>query len=147
MIWVGYLQLGDLIKSMDAPCIMDIKLGTKSYAPTANAEKIASESGKFPLQSTLGFRLEGMKVFCNETNSYQDFDKTYCRSLRSMEDLKVALRQYFSNGPSDTVCQRCHLIPNVRCVSTKSIHHHHNFILKHYNRFTNVIEIRSSSSV
>jgi hypothetical protein len=147
MIWVGYLQLEDLVKSMDAPCIMDMKLGTKSYEPTANAEKIAIESRKFPLQSTLGFRLQGMKVFCNETNSYQNFDKAYCRSLQSMEDLKVGLRQYFSNGSSDTVGQRRHLIPHVRYVSTNLIHHHHNFILKHNNRFTNVIEIRSSSSV
>jgi inositol-polyphosphate multikinase len=58
----AYLELEDITKGMQHPCVMDVKLGTKSFDEDASPEKAAREASKWPLQSTLGFRFTGMHV-------------------------------------------------------------------------------------
>jgi Inositol polyphosphate kinase len=57
-----YLEMEDITKGMQHPCVMDVKLGTKSYDEDATPAKAAREASKWPLQSRLGFRFTGMLV-------------------------------------------------------------------------------------
>ncbi|POM73044.1 Inositol polyphosphate multiKinase [Phytophthora palmivora] len=90
-----YLELEDLTWRRQWPCIMDVKMGTRSYEDTATAEKIAYEKSKFPLQETVGFRIQGIKVFDPKQQSYVEFDKHFGRRVTSKEELVPAFRSYF----------------------------------------------------
>lgn len=44
------------------PCIMDVKIGRKSYDPFASSEKIQQQVSKYPLMEEIGFLVLGMRV-------------------------------------------------------------------------------------
>ena len=44
------------------PCIMDVKIGRKSYDPFASSEKIQQQVSKYPLMEDIGFLVLGMRV-------------------------------------------------------------------------------------
>lgn len=97
-----YLALEDLTWGRQWPCIMDVKMGTRSYEDNASAEKIAYEKSKFPLQETIGFRIQGFKVFDPKLRSYVEFDKHFGRSITSVEELAPAFRKYFPEDAAKT---------------------------------------------
>lgn len=74
---------------------MDVKVGTQSYEHDASAEKIAYEKQKFPLQETVGFRIQGIKVLDPTQQQYVEFDKHFGRQVQSPEALVPAFQQYF----------------------------------------------------
>ncbi|GMF53270.1 unnamed protein product [Phytophthora fragariaefolia] len=83
---------------------MDVKMGTRSYEESASAEKIAYEKSKFPLQETVGFRIQGIKVFDPKSRSYVEFDKFLGRGITSVDGLVPAFANYFPLGdPTKTV--------------------------------------------
>lgn len=69
---------------------MDVKMGTRSYEDDASAEKIAYEKSKFPLQETVGFRIQGIKVFDPKKRGYIEFDKHFGRGIASVDELVPA---------------------------------------------------------
>ncbi|CAH0520609.1 unnamed protein product [Peronospora belbahrii] len=89
------LVLEDLTWGRQWPCIMDVKMGTRSYEEDASAEKIAFEKSKFPLQETVGLRIQGIKVFDPQRQSYVEFDKVFGRAITSVDELALAFRRYF----------------------------------------------------
>lgn len=106
-----YLVLEDLTFGRKWPCIMDVKVGTRSFEDDASAEKIAYEKSKFPLQEQAGFRLQGIKVFDKSTQAYIEFDKHFGRSALTMDALAPALGRFL---PSDDNAKRRFLIQSVR---------------------------------
>ncbi|GMF22553.1 unnamed protein product [Phytophthora lilii] len=90
-----YLTLEDLTWGRQWPCIMDVKMGTRSYEADASAEKIAYEKSKFPLQEEVGFRIQGIKVFDPKQRGYVEFDKYFGRGITSADELAPAFRNYF----------------------------------------------------
>ena len=52
-------------------------MGRITYDPNASAEKRARESSKYTWQHELGFRITGMRVFDQRTQSYRVYDKHY----------------------------------------------------------------------
>ncbi|CAI5727518.1 unnamed protein product [Peronospora destructor] len=90
-----FLVLEDLTCGRQSPCIMDVKMGTRSYEKNASAEKIAYEKSKFPLQETAGFRIQGVKVLDPQQQRYVEFDKNFGRSITSMDELAPAFHCYF----------------------------------------------------
>jgi len=87
-------------------------MGTKTYDADASPEKILYESQKFPLQETLGFRLQGMKVYHTVMQEYVVYDRGYCRKMQTENDLKVGFSKYFSDGLEI----RHDLVPLVRLI-------------------------------
>ncbi|CAK4628209.1 hypothetical protein LEN26_011840 [Aphanomyces euteiches] len=94
-----YLQIENLLGGMIHPCIMDAKVGTKSYEPTASRDKIALEIAKCPLQATMGFRLQGIKVYWDSKQEHVSYDKYFFRDLATAESIEAAFVKYFEAGP------------------------------------------------
>ncbi|KAH9085849.1 hypothetical protein Ae201684P_005547 [Aphanomyces euteiches] len=94
-----YLQIKNLLGGMIHPCIMDVKVGTKSYEPTASRDKIALEIAKCPLQATMGFRLQGIKVYWDSKQEHVSYDKYFFRDLATAESIEAAFVKYFEAGP------------------------------------------------
>lgn len=90
-----YLILEDLTQGRLGPCIMDVKVGTVSYESDATPEKIAYEKQKFPLQETVGLRIQGIKVLDPATQQYEELDKHFGRQAGSLEELATAFGRYF----------------------------------------------------
>ena len=47
VLMVLYVFISLLIKGMVAPCVMDVKIGAKTYGPMATPAKIAQEDAKY----------------------------------------------------------------------------------------------------
>lgn len=92
-----YLKLEDVTRRFSKPCIMDVKIGKKSYDPDASAEKIQQQISKYPLMEEIGFLVLGMRVYQFSSDSYVAFDQRYGRGL-TKETLKEGLSKFFHNG-------------------------------------------------
>ena len=93
-----YLVLENVTFKFCNPCIIDIKLGTQTYEPSASLEKIEYECSKYPFQKDLGFRLTGFKLFNLKSREYSTFDKQLCRQLKPEVDLLHGITLAFFNG-------------------------------------------------
>ncbi|XP_042624205.1 inositol polyphosphate multikinase-like [Cyprinus carpio] len=58
-----YLKLEDVTRRFQKPCIMDVKIGQKSYDPYASQEKREQQIRKYPLMEEIGFLVLGMRVY------------------------------------------------------------------------------------
>ena len=76
-----FMVLDDLTSGYDKTCIIDLKMGVKTWEDDAPKEKIERESKKYPLQRKIGFRLTGMRVFNKEKQEYDVYSKEYGYSL------------------------------------------------------------------
>ncbi|XP_040218011.1 inositol polyphosphate multikinase [Rana temporaria] len=92
-----YLKLEDVTRKFNKPCIMDVKIGQKSYDPYASAEKIQQQVSKYPLMEEIGFLVLGMRVYHVDSDSYETENQHYGRSL-SKETVKEGISKFFSNG-------------------------------------------------
>ena len=92
-----YIILDDLTIGYIDPCILDIKIGLKTYEPSSSQTKINSQLNKFKYQAILGFRLSGMKVYNILTNTYTYYDKSYGRAV-TPESVNSSVATYFYNG-------------------------------------------------
>lgn len=97
----AHLLLQNLTINYAQPCVMDLKLGTQTYEPNAPPAKRERERSKCSSQVDVGFRIVGMRVYdphhpdADETG-FRFWDKQYGRSLASEEQVKEALRTFFT---------------------------------------------------
>jgi len=63
---IGHIALEDVTARFRRPCVMDVKIGTRTFGDDASAEKAAAEARKYPLQAEVGFRITGMRVYEGE---------------------------------------------------------------------------------
>ncbi|MBN3302732.1 IPMK multikinase, partial [Amia calva] len=92
-----YLKLEDVTRKFNKPCIMDVKIGQRSYDPYASKEKRDQQIKKYPLMEEIGFLVLGMRVYHVRTDSYETHDQHYGRSLVK-ETIKDGLAKFFFNG-------------------------------------------------
>ena len=59
---VPHLELEDLTARFSLPCVLDVKMGSRSTGLDAPPEKVAREAAKWPPQARLGLRFSGMRV-------------------------------------------------------------------------------------
>ncbi|XP_019923289.3 inositol polyphosphate multikinase isoform X1 [Magallana gigas] len=78
---VRFMKLENLLQDMRQPCVLDIKMGRKTYDPFASKEKIAMETAKFPPAKNLGYQISGMLTYSPKTGKFQKFDKYFCKKL------------------------------------------------------------------
>ncbi|KAM3592383.1 uncharacterized protein V6R79_017646 [Siganus canaliculatus] len=94
-----YLKLEDVTRRFVKPCIMDVKLGQRSYDPFASQEKREQQIRKYPLMEEIGFLVLGMRVYNVCSDTYDSFDQHYGRGLVKTT-IKDGLAKFFHNGVS-----------------------------------------------
>ncbi|XP_069836421.1 inositol polyphosphate multikinase [Dendropsophus ebraccatus] len=92
-----YLKLEDVTRKFNKPCIMDVKIGQKSYDPHASAEKIQQQISKYPLMEEIGFLVLGMRVYHMDSDNFEIQNQHYGRSL-TKDTIKHGLSKFFNNG-------------------------------------------------
>lgn len=76
-----YLMLENLSKQFKYPNIIDIKIGRKTYEPSASIKKIEHEISKYPMQDHFGYRISGMKVYNKIASYYKHYNKDFCHNI------------------------------------------------------------------
>lgn len=94
-----YLKLEDVTHHFIKPCIMDVKLGQRSYDPYASQEKREQQIRKYPLMEEIGFLVLGLRVYKVCTDTFDSYDQHYGRGLVK-DTLKDGLSKFFHNGVS-----------------------------------------------
>ncbi|XP_039643881.1 inositol polyphosphate multikinase isoform X2 [Perca fluviatilis] len=94
-----YLKLEDVTRRFVKPCIMDVKLGQRSYDPFASQEKREQQIRKYPLMEEIGFLVLGMRVYKMCSDTFDSYDQHYGRGL-AKDTIKDGLAKFFHNGVS-----------------------------------------------
>ncbi|CAJ1080461.1 inositol polyphosphate multikinase [Xyrichtys novacula] len=94
-----YLKLEDVTRRFVKPCIMDVKLGQRSYDPFASQEKREQQIRKYPLMEEIGFLVLGMRVYKVCSDTFDSYDQHYGRGLLK-DTIKDGLAKFFHNGVS-----------------------------------------------
>lgn len=97
-----HLLLQNLTAPLSQPNIIDIKMGTRTYEPTASFSKQISQAAKYPRQFKNGFRIVGMGIHMPD-GTYRYWDKRFGVSLKREDDVIAALMAFFhcNNATSD----------------------------------------------
>lgn len=67
---------------MAEPCVMDIKIGRRTWDPLATPEKRATEELKYgESKRAYGFCITGFQVYCLSTGRFKKFDRDYGKKL------------------------------------------------------------------
>ena len=92
-----YLVFSDATADMKLPCVMDIKLGQRTYEPDATADKVERELRKYPRQAEAGFRFVGTRVFTEGSSVAVKVGKKEYQRVMPQGSLDV-LRKFFRAG-------------------------------------------------
>lgn len=99
-----YIILEDLTERMLEPCIMDVKIGKRTWDPLATEEKIRNEQSKYAAcKQEYGFCIPGFQVYRLSTGKLCKYNKDYGKRLHS-HAVKEAIRNYL-NGIGATLCR------------------------------------------
>ncbi|KAL2083326.1 hypothetical protein ACEWY4_021099 [Coilia grayii] len=110
-----YLKLEDITRRFSRPCIMDIKVGRRSYDPLASPSKREQQIRKYPLMEEIGFLLLGMRVYHPSRDCYICHDQFFGRSLVK-DTLARGLARFFHDGEKlrkQTVCLCIRKVRNI----------------------------------
>jgi 1D-myo-inositol-tetrakisphosphate 5-kinase/inositol-polyphosphate multikinase len=102
----SHIILSDITSEYKKPCVLDLKIGQRTYEPDAPLEKQSSQHNKYPEQHLYGFRIVGMHVYDpNHSDSdhmgYRTFDKKYGIGLKEKNDIRNALALFFKQNTTN----------------------------------------------
>lgn len=64
LTWKHYIALQDLVDGFAKPCVIDVKIGAKTWDPSAPPKKVAHEKSKYlGTKEPLGLSLTGMQYY------------------------------------------------------------------------------------
>lgn len=94
------LILDDICARYKQPCVLDVKLGHRTWYEWASDAYIAKCKPKDEgtTQASLGFRLCGARVFQQITGEYWAADRQWGKRLAGAADVAEALRRFGDNG-------------------------------------------------
>mmetsp|Transcript_68914 Transcript_68914/g.138557 ORF Transcript_68914/g.138557 Transcript_68914/m.138557 type:complete len:386 (-) Transcript_68914:136-1293(-) len=106
-----FLVFLDATAGMTLPCVLDIKIGRRTFEPDASETKRRKEFAKYPRQGEAGFRFVGSRVFCRRSDDsvsddakgagkYITVGKKACLAVPPEEGLSF-LRKFFVGGLRD----------------------------------------------
>ncbi|XP_050347566.1 inositol polyphosphate multikinase [Nymphalis io] len=99
-----YIMLEDLTERMLEPCIMDVKIGRRTWDPLATEEKIKKEQSKYKqCKEEYGFCIPGYQVYKLATGKLQKYNKEYGKKLHGPM-VRTAIKN-FLNGLGGSVCR------------------------------------------
>ncbi|CAM1306000.1 IPMK (predicted) [Pycnogonum litorale] len=94
---VTYLKLKDVSSRYTHPCIMDVKIGPRTYDPLATPDKIIKEMNKYPPVTSIGFRILGYRIYDGKDDVYKLETAQYFKTLTDREMVIDALKYYFGS--------------------------------------------------
>lgn len=95
---VDFIKLADITHDMSEPCVMDIKIGRRTWDPLATPEKIIAEEQKYEAcKQNLGFCIPGFQVFDIKTGRIKRFGKEYGKKLDQKSVKEGERRRLFYN--------------------------------------------------
>ncbi|XP_063625724.1 inositol polyphosphate multikinase isoform X1 [Cydia splendana] len=99
-----YIILEDVVQRMLEPCIMDVKIGRRTWDHLASVEKIQKEQTKYKLcKEAYGFCIPGFQVYRLSTGKLLKYNKDYGKRLHG-QAVKEAIRN-FLNGVGTSLCR------------------------------------------
>lgn len=79
---IDFIKLADITHDMSEPCVMDIKIGKRTWDPLAITDKILAEEQKYQAcKQNLGFCIPGFQVYDIKTGRVKRFGKEYGKKL------------------------------------------------------------------
>lgn len=90
-----HLFLGNITSNFRHPNIIDIKMGTQAYEPSAPESKQRREIQKYTKQAEFGLRIVGMRVYDKVTDDYICKGKGFGTGLMTKDQVIEALRMFF----------------------------------------------------
>lgn len=94
---VNFIKLRDLTHGMLEPCVIDIKIGQRTWDPMATAQKREQEENKYQsCKNTVGFCIPGFQTYHIASGSYKKFGKEYGKKLNenTVKDGKCRLLSF-----------------------------------------------------
>lgn len=102
---VQFLALGNTTSGMAEPCVIDIKIGKRTWDPLAGASKRASEDKKYAeSKNAYGFSITGFRMIDVMTKCLKVFDKNDGKNLNS-ETVVEALKTFLNITPDRPPCR------------------------------------------
>jgi hypothetical protein len=92
-----HIVLEDLTQGFKHPCLVDLKIGKRTYDENATQKKIEKEINKYPPQEKLGFRFTGIKVWQPKENNYKFYDRFFGQGLKE-ENINEGFKAFLYNG-------------------------------------------------
>ncbi|KAK1129029.1 hypothetical protein K0M31_020162 [Melipona bicolor] len=103
---VTFLTLKDITDGMAEPCVMDIKIGRRTWDPLATPEKKATEELKYAeSKRTYGFCITGFQVYCVSSGKLKQFGKHYGKTLDA-KGVVEALKIFLNISPERPPCRQ-----------------------------------------
>lgn len=79
---INFIKLRDLTHGMLEPCVIDIKMGKRTWDPLATEQKREAEEGKYQMcKNTVNFCIPGFQTFHIASGNYKKFGKEYGKKL------------------------------------------------------------------
>lgn len=94
---INFIKLSDITHGMAEPCVIDVKMGKRTWDPQATDDKIAAEEQKYAAcKQNLGFCIPGFQVYDIQEGRLRRFGKEYGKKLNpsSVKDGEHALHLY-----------------------------------------------------
>ncbi|XP_034948306.1 inositol polyphosphate multikinase [Chelonus insularis] len=100
-----FLVLQDITEGLAEPCVMDIKMGKRTWDPLAGPEKRAKEDQKYSeLKQTYSFCIPGFQVYDITTGNLKKFSKEYGKNLNATTVID-ALKIFLNISPDHPPCR------------------------------------------
>lgn len=79
---IDFIKLADITHGMAEPCVIDIKIGKRTWDPFASAEKQKAEEQKYQAcKKNLGFCVPGFQVYDIKTGRIKRYGKEYGKKM------------------------------------------------------------------
>ncbi|XP_046820169.1 inositol polyphosphate multikinase isoform X2 [Vespa crabro] len=103
---VKFVVLQDITEGMAEPCVMDVKIGKRTWDPLASEEKRISEEKKYAQsKEAYGFCITGFQVYCLSGGELKKFDKNYGKTL-TPQAVVEALKIFLNVTPQRPACRQ-----------------------------------------
>ncbi|XP_068617527.1 inositol polyphosphate multikinase isoform X2 [Battus philenor] len=101
-----YIMLEDLTERMLEPCIMDVKIGKRTWDPFATAEKIKNEENKYrSCKQEFSFCIPGYQVYKLASGKLHKYGKEHGKKLHGQMVIG-AIRNYLNaSGVGEAACR------------------------------------------
>ncbi|EDR29928.1 transcription factor, putative [Entamoeba dispar SAW760] len=94
-----YFKMQNVIYGMKHPCILDLKMGCRTWFEDSSPEKIQSKKN-YDINTTstqYGLRFCGMRVFNKDINMFIQHDKYIMLQMHTYESLKQMIKVFLSS--------------------------------------------------